>query len=193
MPEEKEFQQRIQRIDALVRRLETTPDKGLWTAVQDLLQSVMDLHGMALDRILTIVAEQQGQAPPIEALSQDELVSCVLLLHGLHPIDLETRARRALEKTENILRGYGARAELLDIVDGNIRIRVRGVSSGHVAKSSRAAIEEAIYDSAPDAASVTILGLDQFGAADFVPLAQLQTAPASANGLLSASAGKVGF
>lgn len=192
MPEDKEFQERIQAIEGLIHKLEEMPDRSLWSAVRELIQSVMDLHGVALDRVLTILADHDGQAmQQMEALGRDGLVASVLLLHGLHPVDFETRTRRALGKTENILRGYGARAELLDTLDGNIRIRIHGVTSAHVAKSSRAAVEEAIYQAAPDAASCAILGLEQF-AADFVPLDQLRMAAAGMNGHHSAHAGKGG-
>jgi hypothetical protein len=192
MPEEKEFQERIRAIEGLIHKLEEMPDRSLWSAVRELMQSVMDLHGMALDRVLTILSDHDGQAAQqIEALGCDELVGSVLLLHGLHPVDLETRTRRALGKTESVLRGYGVRAELLDTFDGNIRIQIHGVTSAHVAKSSRAVVEEAIYQAAPDAASFAIFGLDQF-ALDFVPLDQLRTA-AGTNGRHSAHAGKGGL
>jgi hypothetical protein len=193
MPEEKEFQERIQAIEGLIHKLEEMPDRSLWSAVRELLQSVMDLHGVALDRLLTILADHEGQAVlQMEALGRDELVGSVLLLHGLHPVDFETRTRHALGKTESILRGYGARAELLDTLDGNIRIQIHGVTSAHVAKSSRAAVEEAIYQAAPDAASCAILGLEQF-AVDFVPLDQLRMAATGMNGHHSAHAGKGGI
>jgi hypothetical protein len=190
MPEDREFQERIRGIEGLITRLEGMPDRSLWSAVRELLQSVMDLHGVALDRMLTILAEHDGQPGGLlESLSNDGLVGSLLLLHGLHPVDLKTRVRRALDKNESILRGYGARAELLDTLDGNVQIQVRGVSSGHLAKSSRTAIEEAIYQAAPDVASLTILGLEQFSA-DFVPLDQLRMAVV--NGHVAAQAGEGG-
>ncbi len=192
MSEEKEFQERIQAIEGLIHKLEEMPDRSLWSAVRELIQSVMDLHGVALDRLLTILADHDGQAgQQMEALGRDELVGSVLLLHGLHPVDLETRTRRALGKTESILRGYGARAELLDTLDGNVRIQIHGVTSAHVAKSSRSALEEALYQAAPDAVSCAILGLEQFSA-DFVPLDQLRMASAGMNGHHAAHAGKGG-
>jgi hypothetical protein len=183
MPEDREFQQRIQGIEGLVHRLEGIPDKSTWAAIQELIESVMQLHGVALDRILTILAEHEGQDMRLaEALGNDELVGSVLLLHDLHPVDFDARVRRALEKSESILRGYGARAELLGTRDRHVQIELRNVNSAHIAKSSKATIEEAIYQAAPDTASLDILGLDQFGAANFVPLDRLQTAAAAVNG-----------
>ena len=56
------------------------------------MQSLMDLHGAALEKALDIVAEagEPGMSI-IDRLGRDPLVSSVLILYGLHPEDLETR------------------------------------------------------------------------------------------------------
>jgi hypothetical protein len=193
MAEEKEFQERIKGIEALIKRLEEMPDRKIWGSVRTLLQSVMDLHGAALDRMMTILAERGETITPImEAMGDDELVGSVLLLHGLHPVDLRTRVESGLDKAGNILRGYNARTELLSVTEGNIRIAIHGVSTSMIAKSCRIAIEEAIYRVAPDVASLSILGLENFGSSDFVPLDNLRVMPEAANGHMATQSGKGG-
>jgi hypothetical protein len=180
--EDREFQERIQRIEELVRRLEKAPDAALRATAQELLQGVMDLHGRALDRMLTILSEHEVQAAAIiDVLGRDELVGNVLLLHGLHPEDLETRIQGALEKIESVLRGYGARAKMLGAPGGNVRLEVSGVRSAPEARATKTAIEEALYQAAPDVASLTVLGLQQFSTPDFVSLEALRTGSAGAS------------
>ena len=174
----REVQERVRRIEVLVHQCDAIPDTKLRSNVQELLQAVMELHGAALDRMMTLVADRERETPGLlDALANDELTRNLLILHGLHPIDFETRVQHALAGIEAILRGYGARAEILGMPGGSVRVQVWGVTSAAVAKSTRAAIEEAISEAAPDASSVTILGLEQFTSSDFVALDQLRMAP----------------
>ncbi len=189
MTPDREPQERVRRIETLVHQCEAIPDAKLRHNVQELLQAVMELHGAALDRLMTLVSDRGGEtAGLIDELANDELVGNLLLLHGLHPVDLQTRVERALAGIEGILRGYGAHAEVLGMPGGAIRLRVWGVTSAAVAKSTRGAIEEAINRTAPDAASLAILGLEPFNSPDFVALDQLRMAPVAA----PAYAGKSG-
>ena len=181
MAQDREVQERVRRIEALVHQCEAIPEAKLRHNIQELLQAVMELHGAALDRLMTLVSEREPETTGlIDALANDELVGNLLILHGLHPVDLQTRVERALAGIEGILRGYGAHAEILGLPGGAIRLRVEGVTSAAVARSTRAAIEEAINRTAPDAASLAILGLEQFTSPDFVALDQLRMAPAAA-------------
>jgi len=170
-------QERVQRIETLVHQCDAISDPGLRHNVRELIQAVMELHGKALDRLLTLLTERETEGPGIiDSLARDEFVGQLLILHGLHPEDLETRAKRGLAGIEGILRGYGARAEMLGVPEGAIRLQVKGASSASVAKAIRATIEDALSRAAPDAASVIILGLEQFTSSDFVTLDQLRTA-----------------
>ena len=75
---------------------------------------MIELHGAGLERILDKLADA-GDAglALIDALAEDDLVGSILLLHGLHPLDLETRVRQALDKVRPLLRSHGGNVELL--------------------------------------------------------------------------------
>src|ERR1051325_9748700 len=120
--EEKEFQQRIQKIEALVRKVEALPDPDARASSQELFQLVMDLHGTSVERMMSIVFEagDAGRAI-IDRFGQDELVGSLLLLYGLHPLDLETRVTQALEKVRPYLRSRGGSVELVSLNDGAVR------------------------------------------------------------------------
>jgi hypothetical protein len=181
MTQDREMQERVRRIEALVHQCEAIPEAQLRHNVQELLQAVMELHRAGLDRLVTLISERGAEsAGLIDELANDELVGNLLLLHGLHPLDLHTRVEQSLAGIESILRGYGVDAEVLGMPGGAIRLRVSGVTSTAVAKSTRAAIEEAINRAAPDAASLAILGLEQFTSTDFVALDQVRMAPIAA-------------
>jgi Fe-S cluster biogenesis protein NfuA len=102
---------------------------------------------------------ESGQAS-LAAFAADGLIGSLLLLHGLHPVDLETRVRLALDKVRPYLRSHGGNVELLDIADGAVRLRIQG--SCHAcppsAQALQQAIEEALYEVAPDVTALEVEG-----------------------------------
>ncbi len=111
----------------------------------------------------------------IDQLGRDPMVSSLLVLYGLHPEHLETRVAKAVERLEPKLRRDGALIQLLGIEDGAVRIRVTpgAHACGSTTKTLQSTVEDAIYEAAPDLASLTIEGLDGQPANGFVSLDQL--------------------
>src|SRR5438552_2044164 len=114
MREEQAFLQRMQHIEGLIHSLETIADAQVRASMQQLVQSLMELHGAGLERIMALVSQagEPGGAI-IDRLVQDDLVASLLLLYELHPVDLETRVRQALDKVRLSVRAHGGHVELL--------------------------------------------------------------------------------
>ena len=176
MPDSKDFRGDIQRIGGLVQEIESIADPAVRATAKDLVQSLMDLHGAALEKALDIVAEagDPGMAI-IDRLGKNSLVSSVLILYGLHPDDIETRVAKAVDRLRSQLRKQGCEIELIAVNDGAIRIHVEAGSHtcGSTAKTVQAAVEGAIYDAAPDLTSLVIEGLEEKPASGFVALGSL--------------------
>jgi hypothetical protein len=177
MIDEDKLRQRMERIAELVRRLDAAADTDLKEQSKELLESVMQLHGEALERVLQRLrgAGEIGEKL-LDELAADHVVASVLLLYGLHPLDFETRVRRAIETVRPTLRSYAADAELVALDGGTVRIRLSGVDNAFTSRTVKAAIESEIYASAPDAISLVLLGLEKFAAPDFVPLEKVGVA-----------------
>src|ERR1700733_10805717 len=78
-----EFRLQTERVEKLAARLESANDPETRAAALDLVQSVVELHGTALNRMLQALARTpEGEAALIEAVN-DDLVAAMLLLHGL--------------------------------------------------------------------------------------------------------------
>lgn len=180
MPEDKDFQARLQKLGSLVHDLETIADPASRSAAKELVQLLMDLHGSGLERILEIVF-QSGEAGGeiIDKLSRDSLVSSLLVLYGLHPEDLQTRVERKLEQIRSRLYKMGAEARLASLNGTEIRLHVtiERHSCGSTAHSIRAVVEEAMYEAAPDLTSLAVEGLEEPSASGFVALEKLSAAP----------------
>ncbi|MGH9512673.1 MAG: NifU family protein [Terriglobales bacterium] len=174
MSQKLEFQARTERIEELVRTLERADDPHLHAIAVELMQSVMELHGAGLQKLLEITSHSPDGDRLVEEFLQDDLVSSLLLLHELHPDDMETRVLHAVEKMRPALQQQSADAELLGIEDGVIRLRVHGASGGgcHSASPSalRKEVEEAIYQAAPDALEITIEEVEHSRPAQLVTL-----------------------
>jgi hypothetical protein len=79
-------------VEELIAALQGGPDPQVREQVSELIQTLLDLHGNGIERISSVVFDSGAEgAALLDQLGQDRLVSGLLLLHGLHPIDLEAR------------------------------------------------------------------------------------------------------
>ena len=180
MAQDAAFQKQIQRIGEMVEQFESHADPNARAMARELLESLMALHGAALERILELASESgEFGETLIRKCGQDELVSSLLLLYGLHPEGLHTRVTRALEKARPFLESHAAEAKLVSISeDGRVtlRLEVKGAGCGSAAGLARSTLEAALENAAPDAASIVV---EETGAplqrSGFVSVAQLES------------------
>src|ERR671933_1588243 len=124
----------------LVARVESVLG-GLDERATEAVQALVALYGEALARFVA------GADP-----TSDELLSHLLLVHDLHPVDVETRVRRALEDVRPYLGPPGGDVELLALRESVAGLRLGGTCNGCPSSSVtlRNAIEEAVMRAAPD-------------------------------------------
>ena len=138
------------RIDELIAKIQAEADPAVCGSVRELVDAIVTFHGAALRRML----ELAGDTRPF---ARDDLVSNMLLLHDLHPDNLATRVRRAVDRLPYV--------ELTGVDQGVVRLRAQRPVV------SRKEIEEAVFTAAPDASAVEIEGLSD---PTFVALGQLK-------------------
>jgi len=151
------------RIEELVFALDALPDPAAAGAARELLRLVLELHGVALARIMQTIAADAAGARLAAAFAEDDGIHDVLLLHDLHPADLPARIRRALNRLHPHLAVQGVAVQALDVDGDRVRIRLTpsdaGPHHGAAADSIRQQIEQALLAAAPDTASIDIEGL----------------------------------
>lgn len=180
MSEKKDVQRRIEAIESLIREIESVSEPAFRSLSSQLMQSVMELHGSGLERLLEIVhASGNTGQQLIDELGRDDLVRSLLLLYGLHPLDLQTRVLEALEKTRPYLRSHGGNVELVRVSDsGAVTLRLEGScdSCPSSAVTLQSTVEQAIYEAAPDVTAIIVEGAiqEQAAALAFIPLSNLQ-------------------
>jgi Fe-S cluster biogenesis protein NfuA len=152
----REFDRRGDRIEELVRRLETESDPALRAVAQELVRAVIELHGAAMERIVVAVSGSAEGEAILAELAADELVAGVLSLHGVNPVDVEARVAEALDKTRPYIESHGGKVDLASIEDGVVHVRLRGAcgscsTSGETLKNT---VESAVYAAAPEVVAV---------------------------------------
>jgi Fe-S cluster biogenesis protein NfuA len=163
MSRRQDADRRARVIEELIRELESSADAGLRATARELVQALMDLHRAGLERALELV-DQTGEPGRvlIDRLAEDEIVKHLLVLHGLHPLDLEARVHQAIEKARRSLQSHGGEVErvVVDETGGvHVTLRVEGGSAhacGSPAETLKAAVEDAIYENAPDAVGLVV-------------------------------------
>ncbi len=171
-----EFREQVDQLGKLVAQFDNVPDGPQRVACKELLQLLMDVHGAGLERMMEIIFESGSEGSAIiDKLGQDSIAGSLLLLHSLHPDNLETRVHKAMERMRPRLRKLACTAELASVSEGVARVRLTrtGHSCGSSARDLRAMVEDAVYELAPDVAALEIEGLEEPSAAGFVKLESL--------------------
>lgn len=151
----------LRRIETLVAALDELRDPAAREPARELLERVLDLHGLALARVLAIVAAAGGRRL-LDEFVEDDQVRAVLLLHGLHPHTAEERVRRAVEGLRPRLGAASVRLAIVEAGAASVRLRVErrgGNGSTPADRELRREIEETIVEAAPDLDEIMIEGL----------------------------------
>jgi Fe-S cluster biogenesis protein NfuA len=157
-----EFQSRLARLEALLVEVDLVADPALQARMREMIQAVLDLHGVALQRIIDhLTAAGDPGASILDACAHDDLAAGLLLLHGLHPVGLHQRVLNALDQVRPYLRSHHGDVELLDVThDGAVKLRLVGNCHGcpSSAVTMKQTVEEAILAHAPDVTSLEVEG-----------------------------------
>ena len=162
--DKRDLDRALRRVENLIGALDTLPDVAAREPARELVELILDLHGLALAKLLSIVVATDGGSTLLARLVEDDHVRSLLLLHGLHPDDVDTRVRRAVERLRPHLGVHGLRLDVVEIAEGVARLKVQP-SIGASVKASvlwtlPAEIENAIVEAAPDIVKVVVDGLD---------------------------------
>lgn len=159
-----ERQHRAERIEALIQEVSEFSDPHARDVAEELIQSLLDLYGEGLARILELSVEAGAPGYKIvESMASDDLVGSLLLLHELHPRDIETRVVEALDGVRPYLKSHGGNVELVSIEDGVARLRLEGSCHGCPSSTMtlKLTIEEAIFKAAPDLDRLEVEGVTE--------------------------------
>lgn len=145
------------RIEQLLDELQTAVVPRTFEKVEELVRVVTELYGTGLARIVELI---DSSPEVMEAMTSDELVAALLLVHELHPEALRTRVESGLAKVRPLLGSHGGDVELLDLDPdaGAVLIRLLGSCQGcpSSAVTLQMAVEQAILAAAPEIRTIDV-------------------------------------
>jgi len=150
-----------ERIEELLASLRSRGGAAADTA-EELVRLLVGLYGDGLSHIVAALAAdgETGQAM-LDSLAADPLVEGLLLLHGLHPLDVDARIQRALDQVRPYLGSHAGGVQYLGVRDGVAHLRLEGTCHGCPSSTVtvRLAIEGAVQDAAPEVTEVVVEGM----------------------------------
>ena len=157
----------VQKVGARVEELLDAIKSGGFgpaaSAAEELVGLLVGLYGDGLAQIMNVLAAHGPEgAAMIDALADDPTVESLLLLHGLHPLGVDARIQRALDRVRPYLGSHAGGVEYLGVTpEGVARLRLEG--SCHGCPSStvtvQLAITGAVQDAAPEVTEVVVEGM----------------------------------
>lgn len=161
------------RLQDLIEQIQAQPNPAARALLQECLQSLLAFYGDGLSRMLAHIQDAgAGGEEILDRLVQDRTVTGLLVIHGLHPVALETRLRGALEKVRPYMQSHGGNIELLSLEEEVARVKLEGTckSCPSSAITLEFAVRRAVEEACPD-----LLGLEVVGtAAENVPAEVVQ-------------------
>lgn len=144
------------RIEGLLGELRSSLDQRVWELVEETVGLVTDLYGGGLERVLDLVSDED-----VQRLAADDLVGSLLVLHDLHPLDLEARVLAAIESVRPYMGSHGGDVEVLgiDADEGVLHLRMLGSCDGcpSSAVTLQNAVKQAIDGAAPEIVHIDVV------------------------------------
>jgi Fe-S cluster biogenesis protein NfuA/nitrite reductase/ring-hydroxylating ferredoxin subunit len=150
------------RIEELLAGLRSGGSAGAGPAAEELVRLLVGLYGDGLTQIVTVLREQgEPGETMLLRLTEDPLVESLLLLHDLHPLDVDARVQQALDRVRPYLGSHAGGVEYLGVADGVARLRLEGSCHGCPSSTDtvRLAISGAVLDAAPEVSDVVVEGM----------------------------------
>lgn len=175
-------------IGELIEQIQQFPNPNMQALLAECMEAVLSLHSSGLERIFELIEKTDGTAKEAKKqLLDDDFVKGMLIMHGLHPDDLETRLYRALDKVKPYMDSHGGSVKVLSLENGVAKLKLEGSCDGCPSSVStlELGIKEAIEEECPD-----LMGLEVEGLADNPLAREIQKNNASAKSGASSKNGE---
>ncbi len=177
------------RVEELLGILQSEGGEATARAAEELVRLLLGLYGDGLSHIMAALREEAAGGAVLDRLLADPLVESLLLLHDLHPLDVDTRIQRALDQVRPYLGSHAGGVTYLGVTgEGVAQLRLEGSCDGCPSSTVtvQLAIKGAIEDAAPEVTEVVVEGVTAPGPQT---LLQIGRRPPGADGMPAAGEG----
>lgn len=163
MASDENFRHAGERIEKLLDELRAMAGPSTWPRVEELMHLVVELYGAGLTRFVELLDTDLTIDKLRGRVLEDELLSSLMLLHGLHPEDTAARVARALDRVRPYLGSHGGGVAIVDVDEmaGVVKLRLDGSCDGcpSSAMTVKLTVEGAIKELAPEITSIEVEGV----------------------------------
>ncbi|MDT5053210.1 MAG: hypothetical protein QOF66_1576 [Mycobacterium sp.] len=148
---------------------------GARERAEQLVREVTDLYGAALERMMAFArAANPGLA---DRFAADDLVASLLLVHGLHPHDVERRVSEALDSVRPYLGSHGGDVHLVGVDGETVHLQFAGSckSCPSSAVTLELAVEDAVRAAAPEISMIEVVAEEKSSTSGVIPPDSLMT------------------
>src|SRR6202011_1152434 len=153
-----------ERIQRLLEKIESLPYPAAKELINECMEAVVAFYGAGLSRILQVASGDGAEGRKVyRDLIHDDVIKGLLLIHDLHPLDLEARLREALDKVRPYLKSHGGNVELISLKNDIAKLRLQGTCESCASSSVtlELAIRHAIEQACPDLVHFEVEGVVQ--------------------------------
>lgn len=175
----RDVNQQKDRIEELIEQIQQFPNPNMQALLAECMEAVLTLHSSGLERIFELIEKTDGSIDDLKLnLLEDDFIKGMLIIHGLHPEDLETRLYLALDKVKPYMDSHGGSVKVVSLENGVAKLKLEGSCDGCPSSVStlELGIKEAIEEECPD-----LIGLEVEGLADNPLAREIQKNNSTAN------------
>ena len=147
------------RVEELLARIEDLGGTAAAGTAEELVRVLVEYYGNGIERIAELIGPDA-----VRGLTADAQVSTLLVLHGLHPLDIDTRIEQALDSVRPYLGSHAGGVTYLGVDERDVaHLRLSGScsdcpSSGVTVQMT---IEAAILAAAPELQGIDVESVEQ--------------------------------
>jgi Fe-S cluster biogenesis protein NfuA/nitrite reductase/ring-hydroxylating ferredoxin subunit len=156
----RELQDQSRQVEEVLDEFADAGDAVAEERAERLVRSLMAVYASGLARVVELAEERDPAL--VRVLADDEVVGSLLLLHDLHPDDVDTRIQAALDRVRPYLGSHAGGIDYLGVdADGVAHLTLQGSCHGCPSSSVTVttAVEGAVLEAAPEVSAVEVVGL----------------------------------
>ncbi len=146
------------RVEELLAQVGELGGRQAAVTAEELVRVLVEYYGEGLEHVAELVGPDT-----VRALTADPQVSTLLVLHGLHPLDMDTRIENALDSVRPYLGSHAGGVSYLGVDEDDIaHLRLQGSCSDCPSSTVtvKMTIEEALIAAAPELQGIDVEGVE---------------------------------
>jgi Fe-S cluster biogenesis protein NfuA/nitrite reductase/ring-hydroxylating ferredoxin subunit len=146
------------RVEELLAQIDELGGRQVTATAEELVRVLVEYYGEGLEHIADLVGPDT-----VRSLTADSHVSTLLVLHGLHPLDVDTRIEQALDSVRPYLGSHAGGVSYLGVDENDVaHLRLQGSCSDCPSSTVtvKMTIEEALLAAAPELQGIDVEGVE---------------------------------